>query len=108
MPQPIEPKEPASTLPERIAKYKETVEKVVTEVGEHRDFEMKRTCSLQSLIDKMEFVKDVQSIATSRIDSEKYLVIGADEKQRTFHPVSNASEFDEANVRQVLEKYLHP
>ena len=42
------------------------------------------------------------------IASEKYLVIGADEASRTFVPVTNTDEFDEANLRQILDKYLDP
>jgi len=70
-------------LPDRAANYKSIIERVVAEVGEHRDYEMKREVSLQDLEGKIEFVKDIQSIATSRIETEKYLVIGADEKSKT-------------------------
>jgi hypothetical protein len=91
-----------------VEKYRRTVERVVTEIGEHPEYEMKRACSLQSLPEKLELVKDIQSIATSRIDTEKYLVIGADEKLRAFCPISNANDFDEARIRQMLDKYLSP
>lgn len=53
-------------------------------------------------------MKDVQSIATSRIDFEKYLVIGADEAQRAFVPVSNSADFNDANLRNIFKKYLTP
>src|ERR1700674_3677001 len=97
-----------ASLPERATGYKEEVEKVVREVGEHPLYELKRSCSLRNLAEKIEFVKDIQSIATSRIETEKFLVIGADAATKTFRAVENLNEFDEATVRQLLEKYLSP
>jgi hypothetical protein len=105
--QPDKPQAP-SNLPDRAAKYKQEVEKVVREVGEHPLYELKRSCSLKVLKDRIEFVKDVQAIATSRIETEKFLVIGADAGSRSFVPVQNLSEFDEAAIRQLLEKHLNP
>ena len=107
-PQPNARNEVPLGLPDRALQYRQIVERVVTEVGEHPDYEMKRACSFQSISDKIEFVKDIQSIATSRIDSEKYLVIGADDKARAFHHVTNCADFDEATVKQILERYLAP
>jgi len=106
--QPEKTLHPPTSLAERVARYKEDIERVVREVGEHPDYEMKRSCSLQNLSDRLEFVKDIQSIATSHIEAEKYLIIGADEKNRSFCEVSNRSEFDEASIRQILDKYLSP
>ena len=96
------------SLSERAARYREEVEKVVREIGEHPLYELKRSCVLSDLADKMEFVKDVQSICTSKIELERFLVIGADQKTKTFVSVDNLEEFDEAKVRSQLEKYLHP
>jgi hypothetical protein len=97
-----------ASLHERATGYKEEVEKVVRDVGEHPLYELKRSCSFQTLAEKIEFVKDIQSIATSRIQTEKFLVIGADAATKTFQPVQNLTEFDEAAVRQLLERYLNP
>jgi hypothetical protein len=80
----------------------------VREVGEHPLCELKRSCSFKLLRERIEFVKDVQSIASSRIETEKFLVIGAEDTSRSFHPVQNQAEFDEAAVKQLLEKYLSP
>ncbi len=68
MPEPThgQPKEPS--LPDRVTRYKLEVEKVVREVGEHSQYELKRGCA--QLADKVEFVKDVQSICTSRTETE--------------------------------------
>lgn|SRR6266404_1620254 len=111
MAQPSQPEEntsPPIDLADRVARYRQEVERVVREVGEHPQFEMKRSCSLSNLSEKIEFVKDIQSIATSIIETEKYLVIGADEKTKTFCTVTNSDEFDDASIRQILEKYLSP
>jgi hypothetical protein len=104
------PKEDSSrsSLADRAVEYRKEIERIVREVGEHPLCEMKRSCSLATLAEKIEFVKDVQSIATSRIDSEKFLVIGADATNKRIHAVSNLTEFDEASVRQILDKYLSP
>jgi BMFP domain-containing protein YqiC len=97
-----------TSLPERATEYRLEVEKVVREVGEHPLYELKRSCSFRNLADKIEFVKDIQSIATSRIPAEKFLVIGADAATKTFQAVQNLNEFDEAAIRQLLDKYLSP
>jgi len=99
---------PTPNLAERVDQYRKEVERVVHEVGEHPQYEMKRSCTLSNLAGKIEFVKDIQSIATSQIETEKYLVIGADDKTRTFCSVVNANEFDDASIRQILDKYLSP
>jgi hypothetical protein len=96
------------SLPDRAARYREVVERVVREVGEHPLCELKRSYALSTLAEKIEFVKDVQSICTSRIDSEKFLVVGADEHARCFVNVQNLSEFDEAKLRQQLSAHLDP
>jgi hypothetical protein len=98
----------AGGLADRVAQYKHEVERVVREVGEHPLYELKRSCLLTSLSEKIEFVKDIQAISTSHIEHEKYLVIGADQATRAFCPVINRGDFDDAKVRQILEKYLTP
>ena len=79
---------------------------MVRTIGEHPQFELKRALDLSNLRQRIEFVKDLQSIATSEIASEKFLVIGADESTRQFVPVTNLQDFDEAMVRQQLERFL--
>ena len=111
MPEPVQPQKSnglSSQLSERVLGYRQEVEKVVRDIGEHPLYEFKRSCSLQNLCEKIEFVKDVQSIATSRIETEKFLVIGADAATKSFLPVANSAEFDEDNLRKLLDKYLSP
>ncbi|HXJ97088.1 MAG TPA: hypothetical protein VMT20_29980 [Terriglobia bacterium] len=96
----------SSDLATRLDAYRRAVERVVKEVGEHPQYELKTSCLLQTLSQKIELVKDIQSIATSRIESEKYLIIGADEINRSFVPVANIADFDDATIRQLLAKYL--
>ena len=95
-------------LSERIERYRAEIEKIVRGLGEHPLFELKRSCDLSNIPQRMEFVKDVQSIATSRISTEKYLVIGADASAKNFVGVSSPAQFDEARIRPILEKYLAP
>jgi len=58
MPEPThgQPKEPS--LPDRVTRYKLEVEKVVREVGEHSQYELKRGCA--QLADKVEFCQEVR------------------------------------------------
>lgn len=98
----------AESLAERIEKYRKEVEAIVTQAGEHPLYELKREISFNSLEDKIEFVKDVQSICTSRIESERYLVVGVDSKTRSFYGVSSLEDFDEVKIRAQLAKYLEP
>src|ERR1700685_157169 len=107
-PAPDDEKALVSSLSDRAARYKTEIERVVREVGEHPLCELKRSCSLALLKERIEFVKDIQSIATSRIETEKFLVIGADDDSRSFQTVQNVDEFDDAKVRQLLDKYLNP
>ena len=95
------------SLAERAKRYCDETERVVRTIGEHPQFELKRALDLSNLRQRIEFVKDLQSIATSEIASEKFLVIGADESTRQFVPVTNLQDFDEAKVRQQLERFRH-
>jgi hypothetical protein len=60
--------------------------------------ELRRPYSLSLLKERTEFVKDIQFIATSRIETEKFLVVGADDDSRSFHSVQNLGEFDDAKI----------
>jgi hypothetical protein len=95
-------------LDARVERYRELVEKVVQEMGEHPECELKRSYHLETKAQKIEFVKDIQSVATSRIETEKLIVIGADEDSRSFCGVTNPDEFDDARIRDLLGKYLVP
>lgn len=96
------------SLAERAKRYCDETERVVRTIGEHPQFELKRALDLSNLRQRIEFVKDLQSIATSEIAFEKFLVIGADESTRQFVPVTNLQDFDEAKIRQQLERFLAP
>lgn len=95
-------------LAARAEDYRQLVEKVVQKVGEHPQCELKRSSQLDTIAQRIEFVKDIQSIATSPIETEKYLVIGVDEASRSFRTVANLDDFDDARIRQLLGKYLTP
>jgi len=95
-------------LAARAESYRDSVERVLREVGEHPLYEFKRSCPLGGAEQRTELVKDIQSIATSHIETEKYLVIGADATQRRIVGVDNSGELDEAAIRQLLSKHLEP
>jgi hypothetical protein len=96
------------SLAARALRYRDETERVVRNVGEHPQYELKRSYDFANLHQRMEFIKDMQSIATSRIEGEKFLVIGADEASRQLVPVANPQDFDDAKIRQQLERYLSP
>jgi hypothetical protein len=53
-------------------------------------------------------VKFIQGVANADLAEEKFIVIGADQKERKFYDVPNAAEFDPAKLAAVLSMYLHP
>ena len=108
MPEKSQEEKPENALEraERVAIY---VEKLITAVGEHPECELKGSWKRDTPFLKAEFIKDIQATANSEIpiDTEKYIVVGADETSRTIVGCSY-DEFDDAKVRQLLENYLDP
>jgi hypothetical protein len=70
---------PQDSLSVRAQWYRDETERVVRDIGEHPQYELKRAINLSSLHQRIDFIKDIQSIATSQIDAEKFLAVGADE-----------------------------
>lgn len=101
-----ENRENALQRAERVSTY---VEKLIATVGEHPECELKGSWKRDNPYLKAEFIKDIQATANSiiPIDTEKYIVVGADETSRTIIGCSH-DEFDDANIRQLLETYLDP
>lgn len=110
---PQAPQAPYPTPPalsERLQKCIAEIEALVLKGVEHQQYEFKRTASItkEDLDDRLDLIKLVQGVANSEVAGERYIVIGADPKERKFFPVSNAAEFDPARVNSVLTKYLDP
>jgi hypothetical protein len=100
----------AAALPERFDSYAKTVEGIVLRGIEHPACELKRsvTLSKDDLTDRLEFVKLVQGLANSHVGTECLIVIGADQREKKFFEVTNASDFDPARLSPILAKYLAP
>lgn len=98
------------SLSKRIERYQAEIEKLVKQGTEHPNYEFKRQVSISQndLADKLDFVKQIQGTANSLIDGERFLVIGADQREKKFYPVTNVREFDPANLGQIVGKYLDP
>jgi len=97
------------TTLERAQRIRDYVERMIAELGEHPECELKREWRRDTSYLRAEFIKDIQSIANSEIprEREKYIVVGADEQTRTITGCNHA-DFDEAGIRQLLESNLDP
>lgn len=87
----------------------QAIEEMIARTGEHPICELKREWRRDTLHNKAEFIKDIQSIVNSAIPEgqEKYLVVGVDEPSRNFTGCNHA-DFDDAGIRHLLEIYLDP
>jgi len=108
--EPVQENRSPITLAERFDRYRAEVKQIVMQGIEHPRFELKRSAKIarESLPDRLDFVKLIQGIANAHIAEERFVVIGADQKQRKFYNVENTDEFDPANLSQILSKYLDP
>ena len=97
-------------LSERLENLLSEIQALVKQGVEHSRYEFKRSASLSrdDFDDRLDFVKLVQGIANSESSLERYVVIGADPKDKQFYPVANAVEFDQARVTPIFEKYFDP
>jgi len=97
-------------LAERFDRYRVAVQQVVERGIEHPSYELKRavTISKENLADRLDFVKLIQGLANAHIAEERFVVIGADQKERKFYNVANVDEFDPATLSQIIAKYLDP
>jgi hypothetical protein len=90
----------AITLSERYDRYRVEIPKIVERGIEHPNCELKRTVTVSkdNLADRLDFVKLIQGLANAHISGERFVVIGADQKERKFYNVANVDEFDPAKL----------
>jgi hypothetical protein len=102
--------QPDQALSERKRRYAEEVERLVVEGVENPRYELTREVSLEKddTKSRADFVKLIQGLANAHLTEERFLVIGADKKDRCFYPVTNSSQFDQAKVTAILKRYLDP
>jgi len=84
--------QPAS-LPSRVEQYRREIQRLVGLGAEHPRYEMKRECSIanENMKSKLGFVKLVQGLANAHITEERFIVIGADQKERIVKSVSRSA-----------------
>jgi hypothetical protein len=110
MAEPIQKDRLPVTLAERFDRYRVEVQQIVVRAIEHPRYELKRfvTISRENLADRLDFIKLVQGLANAHITEERFIVIGADQREGKFHQIDNSSEFDPATLSQIISKYLYP
>lgn len=103
-------REQLETLSTRIERYRVEVQRLVSSGAEHPQYEFKRCISLarESLADRLDFIKLVQGLANSEIAEERFVIIGADQREKRFHAVDDVAQFDSAKISQLFSKYLDP
>src|SRR5437868_4378643 len=94
---------------ERAIRIRDHIERMIKELGEHPECELKGSWRRDTQYHKAEIVKDIQATANSAIvpNREKYIVVGADQTSRKIVGC-NHTDFDDASIRQLLETYLDP
>jgi len=104
------PANESAPLSERVQKYCKEVERLVQAGIEHPCYELTRECSLSKANAKTRanLIKLVQGLANAHLHEERFIVVGADQENRRFAPVTNTAEFDPARLIQVLGRYLNP
>ena len=100
----------STPLSERFDGYRAEIQKIVERGIEHPKYELKRalTVAKENLADRLDFIKLIQGVANAHIAEERFIVIGADQKERKFYNVTNVQEFDQADLSQIITKYLDP
>ena len=100
----------STPLSERFDGYRAEIQKIVERGIEHPKYELKRalTVAKENLADRLDFIKLIQGVANAHIAEERCIVIGADQKERKFYNVTNVHEFDQADLSQIITKYLDP
>src|SRR5215510_5925710 len=98
------------TLAERFDRYRAEIPKIVERGIEHPNCELKRAATIakENLPDRLDFIKLIQGLANAHVAEERFIVIGADQRERKFYNVENRDEFDPAKLSQVIAKYLDP
>jgi hypothetical protein len=99
-----------SLLSERLAGLVAEAQRLVLQGAEHQRHEFKSEASIAKAnkAKRAQFVKLVQALANAHLNDERFVIIGADQKNKTFVPVTNREEFDPAQVIQVISRYLTP
>src|ERR1700747_1260577 len=104
------PKADRIAVSERIEHLRAEVQRLVLQGIEAPEFEFTRSCNLGSADKQSQtnFAKTVQGICNALPAIERVYVIGGDQKEKKFLSLQNERDFDPANIRQILEKYLEP
>lgn len=102
-----EEKQPLSS---RIEEYRVEAQKIVARGIEHPCWELKRGLSIarEELKDRLDFIKLIQGLANAHQDTERFVIIGADQRSKAFVSLTNFVEFDPAKVSDLLSRYLDP
>lgn len=97
-------------LSAKVESLRQEIQQLVTQGIESPVYELTRACSLASGDRKsqVDFAKTIQGLANALPPLDRFYVVGADQLERKFCSLDNHREFDRANLRQILEKYIEP
>jgi hypothetical protein len=110
MPEEVENRSGLTGPSDRIQNHRREAQALLQQGGEQPQYEYKRSVNLgrENLDDRLDFVKLVQAVANAEASGDRCIVVGGDPKGKKFYPVTNAVDFDPANLSKILGLYLDP
>jgi hypothetical protein len=95
---PVQDETSPPPLSQRLQSCLTEIQSLIRQGVEHSRYEFKRAASISrdDFDDRLDFIKLIQGVANSESSQERYVVIGADPKDKQFYPVTNSAEFDQA------------
>jgi len=97
-------------LSAKLENLRQEIERLVVQGVESSRIELTRQCLLGNaeLKSRVNFAKTIQGLANSYPAEERVYVVGADQRERKFFSLINEREYDPANLRGLLDRYLEP
>ena len=79
----------------------------LVEEWETTSVDFKRDLKTKTKDEKAEFVKDILGLANTQASGERWLIVGFDDKSRTYHSAPD-QDLDQDHLEQILSAYTNP